>query len=184
MISYSWYTLRILGKDYADMQYYYDNAKNSLKISKTVNLRAFTIMLHSSSSIFVPRNLGFCTISRLCRTFSESGNCMPISRLCSTGAQFQDRTIPVACTTEPRWLFELPWCIKVRNVCKELLQLRHHHQRQACTQASHASDFWEVCQLRETPIPSVLVPTQKDPRPVECPHSRLHQLGELSPLFD
>ena len=108
MISYSWYTLRILGKDYADMQYYYDNAKNSLKISKTVNLRAFTIMLHSSSSIFVPRNLGFCTISRLCRTFSESGNCMPISRLCSTGAQFQDRTIPVACTTEPRWLFELP----------------------------------------------------------------------------
>ena len=75
---------------------------------------------HSSLSIFVPRNLGFCTISRLHCAFSESGNCMPISRLCSTSAQFQDRTISVACTTEPRSLFELPLCIKVRNVCKEL----------------------------------------------------------------
>jgi len=101
------------------------------------------------------RILGICAISRLCCAFSESGNCVPISRLCSRFTQF------VACTIEPRSLLKFPPCVKVRNVCKELLQLCHH-QHQACTQASRARDFLE------------------DPRPVECPRSRLHQLGELS----
>jgi len=64
------------------------------------------------------------------------------------------------------------------------LQLCHHDQHKACTQAPpRTKDFWEVCQLGEAPLPSVWVRMLRDPRPVECPCSRLHQLRELSTLF-
>ena len=46
--------------------------------------------------------------------------------------------------------FEFPLCIKVRNICQELLQLCCHHQHWACTQASQSRNFWEIRQLRET----------------------------------
>ena len=55
-----------------------------------------------------------------------------------TSVQSQDHAISVAFTTEPRSSFEFPSFIKVRNVCKELLQLRRHHQCRACTPASTA----------------------------------------------
>ena len=53
---------------------------------------------------------------------------------------------------EPRSSFEFPSCITVRNICKELLQLCRLQHR-ACTQAPHARDCWEVCQLGELPSP-------------------------------
>ena len=106
-------------------------------------------------SIFVLCNLGICAISRLHCTFSESGSCMPISRLhtrfmqswrvCITSAQSQDHAIYVACTTEPTLSFEFPsymYSVKVRNICKKLLQLRCHHQCRACTQASCTRFQW------------------------------------------
>jgi len=122
-------------------------------------------------------------ILRLCCTFSEFINWVPISRLRGTSAQSQYHTISVACAVKPRSSFEFSSCIKVRNIRKELLQFRQHHQGWACTQASRTRDFWEVHQLGETPFPSVLVWAQRDPRPVECPNSRLYQLRELSTLF-
>ena len=144
---------------------------------------------HSSLSIFVPRNLGFCTISRLHCAFSESGNCMPISRLCSTSAQFQDRTISVACTTEPRSLFELPLCIKVRNVCKELsscssvITINDRHALKLFTPETSE----KFANSEKLPSPRVLVPVQKDPRPVGYPvqgftNSESSHLSSISQL--
>jgi len=49
-------------------------------------------------------------------------------RLRGTSAQSRDRTISVACTIEPRSLFDFPSCIKVRNVRKEILQFCCHNQ--------------------------------------------------------
>ena len=51
------------------------------------------------------------------------------------------------------------------------------------TQAPRTWGFWEVCQLRETPFPSVWVQAQRDPRPVECPRSRHHHLWKISILL-
>ena len=76
--------------------------------------------------------------------------------------------------------------IKVRNIHKELLQVLYHHQCWAGTQAwPLCQGFQKVRQLRETLclLPSVWVLAQRDPRPVECPCSRLYQLSELSTLF-
>ena len=96
---------------------------------------------------YVPRNLGICAISRLRCAFLESGNCAPISRLCTvrnleiarqqcailrsrgTGAHSRDSAISVACTIEPN---EFPSYIKVRDVCNKLLQLCRHLQCRAC----------------------------------------------------
>jgi len=141
-------------------------------------------------SIFVLRNLGICAISRLHCTFSESGSCMPISRLhtrfmqswrvCSTSAQSQDHAIYIACTTEPTLSFEFPsymYSVKVRNICKKLLQLRCHHQCRACTQAS----------CTRLPSPRSWYRHRVTPRPVSAPvqdftNSESSQLSSISQL--
>ena len=40
--------------------------------------------LYADAQVYAPHNLGICIISRLCCTFQESRNCVPISRLCTT----------------------------------------------------------------------------------------------------
>ena len=50
------------------------------------NMLTFIIM-----GIYVPRNLGICAISRLRCAFSESGNCVPISRLRSQSWDYARR---------------------------------------------------------------------------------------------
>ena len=97
---------------------------------------------------YVSRNPGICAILRLRCAFSEFGNCVPISRLCTrdnyaisrlcgTSVQYRDYAISA----------EIPGCrssfhhIQVRNVRKELLLLRQHHELRACTHAPHARDF-------------------------------------------
>ena len=136
-----------------------------------------TAHLHLSgcteSSTYVPRNLGIRAISRLHCTCI-----LRIQKLCTNldirFMQPRNCTAPVCnleivqfccMTIEPRLLFEFPLCIKVRNIRKELLQLRHHHQCWACTQAPYTRDFWEVCQLGETHFPSAWVRVQ---RPQTC----------------
>jgi len=83
--------------------------------------------------------------------------------------------ISVACTLEPRLLFEFPSCIKVRNVRKELLQLRHHYQHWACsgkfTNSEKLPSPWSGYGCRETPDLW------------SAPVQRLHQLREFSTLF-
>ena len=95
----------------------------------------------------------FCNLRLHC-TFSEPGNCVPISILHGTSAQSRDCAISVKNSVK------FSSCIEVRSVPKELLQLCRHHQRRVCTQVPHARDFWEVHQLaspqsgygrRETP---------------------------------
>ena len=80
---------------------------------------------------------------------------MPILRLCTKFVQSRDHAISAACTIEPRFLFEFPSCIKVRNVRKELLQLRHHHQCRACSGKFANSEKlpspWSGYGHRETP---------------------------------
>jgi len=94
-----------------------------------------------------------CTISRFHCAFSESRHCMPILRLHDTSAQSQDCAISVACTIEPRLSFEFPSFIKVRNILKELLQLRCHHQCQACTQAPVPGISGKFADLEKLPSP-------------------------------
>ena len=48
-----------------------------------------------SVSIYVLCNLGICAILRLRCTFSESRNCMPISRLCTGFTQSRDCAAPL-----------------------------------------------------------------------------------------
>ena len=91
-------------------------------------------------STFVPYNLGICANLRLYCVLSESGNCMPISRLHTKFTQLcaiSRLRNSVACTIEPKLSFKFSSCTKVRNVRKELLQLHHHHQCQACIQDPH-----------------------------------------------
>ena len=74
-------------------------------------------------------------------------------------------------------------CTKVKNVHKELLQLCHHHQCQACTQVPCARDFWEIHQLRELPFPqSWYEHTETTELLSEYPCSRLYRFRELSPF--
>ena len=42
---------------------------------------ASVVLVFCSENEYVPRNLGICAISRLRSAFSESRNCVPISRL-------------------------------------------------------------------------------------------------------
>jgi len=124
--------------------------------------------------------------------FPEYENCVPKFRLCTMLGQCQHcmaslHNLEIAqlllhAQFRPRSSSEFPSCIKVKNVRTEPLQLHHHHQCWECTQAPCTRDFWEVCQLGETPFPSVWVQVKRDPRLVECPLSRLHKLEELSPL--
>ena len=58
-------------------------------------------------NVYVSRNLGICVNSRLRQAFSESGNCVPISRLCTRG----NYTISRLCNShwEPRLSFGIPY---------------------------------------------------------------------------
>ena len=40
--------------------------------------------------VYVPNNLGICAVSKLRSSFSESGNCVPISRLRGTSVQSRE----------------------------------------------------------------------------------------------
>ena len=103
--------------------------------------------------------------------------------MCGISAQSPDCIISVASTTEPKSWFKFPSCTKVKNVHKELLQLCHHHQCQACTQVPCARDFWEIHQLRELPFPqSWYEHTETTELLSEYPCSRLYRFRELSPF--
>jgi len=149
--------------------------------------------------ISVPHNLGICAILRSHCAFSESRNCVPILGLCTRFVQSQDSAAPGhnlkivqhQCVILRSCNFLLHEKLnpghhssfhhyKVSNVHKELLQLRHHHQHWACTQASCARDFWEVCQLRETSFSIDLGRGAERCQTCGALHSRLQQLGKLS----
>jgi len=60
--------------------------------------------------------LEICAILRLLYTFTESRNCVQISRLHGTSVKSQGCPISVACTIEPRSSFKVQLCIKVGNI--------------------------------------------------------------------
>ena len=69
--------------------------------------------------IYVPHNLRICAISRLHGAFSESWDCVPISRLHNTRAQSRDRVICM----RNLWISTLPVCLKV-SVCCDCVAIR------------------------------------------------------------
>ena len=73
----------------------------------------FQLLLTQLDSIYVPRNLGICTISRLRCAFSESWDCVPFSRLCIIVARSRD------CATIVRNLqiaqITYPWLARIAN---------------------------------------------------------------------
>jgi len=149
------------------------------KIKSLATLRGSICPTQSRNLQNLEIALRILRICKLCSNLEIAHQAYALSRLCSTSVQSWDLAISVACTIEPRSSFEFPSCIKVRNMCKELLQLCHHHQHQACTQSPAPVTSGKFT----NPFSSVWVWVQRDPRPVECPCSRLHQLGELSILF-
>jgi len=88
------------------------------------NLHNFKIAQQNPETVCQSRD---CTLGL--RNFEIVRYQCAISRSQGTGALSQDRATSVACTIEP---FEFPLCTKVRNVRKELFQLRCHHQCWAC----------------------------------------------------
>ena len=58
-----------------------------------------------------------------------------------------------------------PPFLRAANVwpARLLLQLLRHHQYQACTQAPHSRDFWEVSQFGETHFPLIWVWRRETP---------------------
>ena len=103
-----------------------------------------------------------------------------ISRSRGTDVQSQDSAISVACTIEP---FKFPSYIKVTNIRNKLLQLRRHIQCRACIlKHPHQGLLWSS-PTRRNSLPLGLVREQRDPRSVECLHSRHHSLWKFSTLF-